>query len=306
MKRKSLLIITVLLIILNCIFAGNAIAANVCTVGFSVNNNNPKRGESVAVTVSLNSITEAIATVGFTIDYDSDIFEAPTIETLNNWTQLGQGTTYMLVAPDYVATTKTGNICKLTFQVKADADEGDTIIEFKELAVSKDGNTIINIDGVENKITVKEEETNPADEQKQDEQKQDEQKQDEQKQDEQKQDEQKQDEQKQDEQKQDEQKQDEQKQDEQKQDEQKQDEQKQDEQKQDDSQSENIKKNDTTNEEKNRNNVKNINNSEDKTQSSKVLPKTGKTQAIIVGGVIVLTILAGVFYKLYRKYNGII
>ena len=268
MKRKTLIIFSILFIILNLVFAGKIYAANICTVGFSVTNSTPQREEEVAVTVSVKNITEAIASVGFTVQYDSEIFDTPVVETLNGWTQQVAGTTYALIAPANEGTTRAEDIYKLKFKVKSDAAIGETKIGFTNLQVAKDDGSVVNIEGVENNITIKE---------------------------------------KQQEQSQDEQNQDEQNQDEQGQDEQNQDEQSQDEQKNDENNTEKS-KNQTTDTSSNKDtsnqNIKTINSKEDNTKASNTLPKTGKTQLLITG-IIVLALVAGVSYKVYRKYKGI-
>ena len=268
MKRKTLIIFSILFIILNLVFAGKIYAANICTVGFSVTNSTPQREEEVAVTVSVKNITEAIASVGFTVQYDSEIFDTPVVETLNGWTQQVAGTTYALIAPANEGTTRAEDIYKLKFKVKSDAAIGETKIGFTNLQVAKDDGSVVNIEGVENNITIKE---------------------------------------KQQEQSQDEQNQDEQNQDEQNQDDQNQDEQSQDEQKNDENNTEKS-KNQTTDTSSNKDtsnqNIKTINSKEDNTKASNTLPKTGKTQLLITG-IIVLALVAGVSYKVYRKYKGI-
>lgn len=155
-KRRLIvtIIISLLIIIIhNCLFAVDSI----CTVGYSVNNSTPKRGDEITITVSVKNITEPIATVGFTVNYDQTKFDSPTGEALNGWEGSVAGTTYVITAPSYEATSTAGNIYTLKFKVKSDAEYGDTKIAITKVQIAKDDASVVDLDGTETTITIKEE-----------------------------------------------------------------------------------------------------------------------------------------------------
>ncbi len=154
MNKKILITITSVVIILN-ILVSNVFATNICTIFFNTSNITPKREEEVEVTISVKDITKSIAICKVFLNYDNTKLDLLEKKELNNWQSMSVEGMYTFTFIE--GTTTNGDICKFRFKVKSNAEIGDTTITFKDIQIAtSEGNEIVTLDNLEQKITIKE------------------------------------------------------------------------------------------------------------------------------------------------------
>lgn len=159
MKKISVLLIVVF--ILNIFVVGNAFATNVCKISASFNPNNPYLGKEVSIKISVSEITEEISVVGFTLNYDSNIFEYSGIEKADGWSIIPiEGIRFNIHTDSYEGTKTAGAIGTIKLKVKDNANLGNTLIKISDIEVAKDDASTIEIGDLEQNISIQKEETN--------------------------------------------------------------------------------------------------------------------------------------------------
>lgn len=159
MKKISVLLIVIF--ILNIFVVGNAFATNVCKISASFNPNNPYLGKEVSIKISASEITEEISVVGFTLNYDSNIFEYSGIEKADGWSIIPiEGIRFNIHTDSYEGTKTAGAIGTIKLKVKDNANLGNTLIKISDIEVAKDDASTIEIGDLEQNISIQKEETN--------------------------------------------------------------------------------------------------------------------------------------------------
>lgn len=159
MRKISVLIIAVF--ILNLFIGGNVFAANVCKISASFNPSNPYQGNEVTISLSVSEITEGIAAVGFSLDYDSDVFEFSGTEKADGWSIIPvEGIQFTIHTDSYEATSDAGTIGTIKLKVKDNARLGNALIKLSNIEVAKDDSSTIAIDDLEQNILIQKEESN--------------------------------------------------------------------------------------------------------------------------------------------------
>lgn len=159
MKKISVLIIV--LFMLNIFMIGNVFAANVCKISANFNPSNPYQGNEVTIKISASEITEDIAAVGFTLNYDSDVFEFSGTEKADGWTIIPiEGIQFTIHTDSYEATRNAGTIGTIKLKVKNNAKLGNTLIKISGIEVAKDDSSTIKIGDLEQNILIQKEESN--------------------------------------------------------------------------------------------------------------------------------------------------
>ena len=159
MRKISVLIIAVF--ILNLFIGGNVFAANVCKFSASFNPSNPYQGNEVTISLSVSEITEGIAAVGFSLDYDSDVFEFSGTEKADGWSIIPvEGIQFTIHTDSYEATSDAGTIGTIKLKVKDNARLGNALIKLSNIEVAKDDSSTIAIDDLEQNILIQKEESN--------------------------------------------------------------------------------------------------------------------------------------------------
>ena len=159
MRKISVLIIAVF--ILNLFIGGNVFAANVCKISASFNPSNPYQGNEVTISLSVSEITEGIAAVGFSLDYDSDVFEFSGTEKADGWSIIPvEGIQFTIHTDSYEATSNAGTIGTIKLKVKDNARLGNALIKLSNIEVAKDDSSTIAIDDLEQNILIQKEESN--------------------------------------------------------------------------------------------------------------------------------------------------
>ena len=159
MKKISVLIIV--LFMLNIFMIGNVFAANVCKISASFNPSNPYQGNEVTIKISASEITEDIAAVGFTLNYDSDIFEFSGTEKADGWTIIPiEGIQFTIHTDSYEATRNAGTIGTIKLKVKNNAKLGNSLIKISDIEVAKDDSSTLKIGDLEQNILIQKEESN--------------------------------------------------------------------------------------------------------------------------------------------------
>lgn len=159
MKKISVLIIVLFMI--NIFMIGNVFAANVCKISANFNPSNPYQGNEVTIKISASEITEDIAAVGFTLNYDSNVFEFSGTEKADGWTIIPiEGIQFTIHTDSYEATRNAGTIGTIKLKVKNNAKLGNTLIKISGIEVAKDDSSTIKIGDLEQNILIQKEESN--------------------------------------------------------------------------------------------------------------------------------------------------
>ncbi len=157
MKKISVLLIAVF--ILNIFLVGSVFAANVCKISASFDRNSQYQGKEVTIKISASEITEEIAAVGFTLNYDSNIFEYSGIEKAEGWSIVPiEGIQFSIHTDSYEGTKTAGIIGTIKLKVKDNANLGNTLIKISNIEVAKDDTSIIKIGDLEQNILIQKEE----------------------------------------------------------------------------------------------------------------------------------------------------
>ena len=136
MKKFSTLLIIILL--LNILLAGTVFADNICKISAGFNPSNPNPGQELKITISAKDITEGIAAVSFTLDYDSSVFDFTGVEKCDGWTVSQTESLFTIITDDYNATTKAGDIGVIKLKLKDNAKIGNTLIKLTSIETAKE------------------------------------------------------------------------------------------------------------------------------------------------------------------------
>ena len=155
MKNNVLKVFAIMII---CLFSmsllSSCYAASVCTIKFVTSPSNPQPGQRVTIEVSATEINEAIAGVGFTLEYDADIFEVVNATATEAWEITQTESLFTLLTKNYEATTTTGKLATIVLKVKDDATKSDTVLKFTKVSAVGDDYKPISIGDISTTINI--------------------------------------------------------------------------------------------------------------------------------------------------------
>lgn len=155
MKNNVLKILAFMIIGLICISALNtSYAASVCTIKGFFSPSNPKQGQEVTVEISADQINEAIAGVGFTLEYDTELFDYISEEVAEEWDLTKTDSLFTILTKNNEATTKTGKIIAIKLRVKENASISTTPIKISHIEVTTDAADTVNIEDITQEINI--------------------------------------------------------------------------------------------------------------------------------------------------------
>lgn len=159
--KKKISLVLIIFIVLAGVFRVKTFATNSCTIECAVSNNSPRRGDQIEVVVSVKDIVNPVAGILYSLSYDNSKIELiGQVQSLNNWQISEMENTYFIFAPNYETVSTEQQCCKLVFKIKDTADLGDTIISFQNIQISKDDNSIENVDDINLTLNVQQKEIN--------------------------------------------------------------------------------------------------------------------------------------------------
>lgn len=167
MKNKFISIITIFILIIILEFS-NAYAADiVCSLKFWAPPNNPKPGDEITIVLSTTAINQPIASLGFSMEYDSSVIEISSAAAESGWTLTKIENFFNITTSNNESTTTIGNIVTIKLKIKESASVGTTnTIKFKSIEVAKDDASIVKIDDVTENITITQKQEDKKDEEK--------------------------------------------------------------------------------------------------------------------------------------------
>ena len=160
MKNNVLKILTILIISVLAIgVLNNSYAVSVCTIKGNFSPNNPNPGQEVTIDISATEINEAIAGVGFTLEYDTEKFDIITVTDTDSWEIDRSENSFTLVTKNREAITNTGKIATVKLKVKDNAPISESTIKLTSIEVATDDGDLVSIGDISEiiNITAKEE-----------------------------------------------------------------------------------------------------------------------------------------------------
>lgn len=155
MKNNVLKILAFMIIGLICISALNtSYAASVCKIKGFFSPSNPKQGQEVTVEILADQINEAIAGVGFTLEYDTELFDYISEEVAEEWDLTKTDSLFTILTKNNEATTKTGKIIAIKLRVKENASISTTPIKISHIEVTSDTADTVNIEDITQEINI--------------------------------------------------------------------------------------------------------------------------------------------------------
>ena len=133
MKNNVLKVLTILIISILVIgVLNNSYAVSVCTIKGNFSPNNPNPGQEVTIDISATEINEAIAGVGFTLEYDAEKLDIVSSTATELWEISQTETLFTILTKNFEATNNTGKIATLKLKVKENATISETTIKFNK------------------------------------------------------------------------------------------------------------------------------------------------------------------------------
>ena len=136
MKKKSLGIIVISLIIINFVFIGFVLSSgNDPRVRIVANKTSLREGEEVEVSI----FGDKICGLDFALNYDSQKLQLVTpVEVLNNWNKVEIENTYMFNSNNFEILDEETLICKFKFKALENISAGDTNITYSNINITKE------------------------------------------------------------------------------------------------------------------------------------------------------------------------
>ncbi len=155
MKNNVLKVLAFMIISLITISALNtSYAASVCTIKGFFSPSNPKQGQEVTVEISADQINEAIAGVGFTLEYDTELFDYISETVTEEWDLTKTDSLFTILTKNNEATTKTGKIITIKLKVKENANISTTPIKITHIEVTTDAADVVTIEDISQEINI--------------------------------------------------------------------------------------------------------------------------------------------------------
>ena len=158
-KLLSIIIISTLL--LGIVFVNVSHAEdnpiNTCKISIFMTPNNPIPGKEVSIDISLSEINVPVAGVGFTLNYDSNIFDFVSIATDNGWNKVDRAdSTFMCYQESLESVTTTGKVATIKLKVKDNVTPTKTTIELTGIQVALENNQTVKMGNRSQEITITE------------------------------------------------------------------------------------------------------------------------------------------------------
>ena len=162
-KLLSIIIISTLL--LGIVFVNVSHAEdnpiNTCKISIFMTPNNPIPGKEVSIDISLSEINVPVAGVGFTLNYDSNIFDFVSIATDNGWNKVDRAdSTFMCYQESLESVTTTGKVATIKLKVKDNVTPTKTTIELTGIQVALENNQTVKMGNRSQEITITENQQN--------------------------------------------------------------------------------------------------------------------------------------------------
>ena len=154
MRKKFLVILTIFFVMLNLIYVTNSFAATVCTIKASFSPNNQKPGDEVSIVVSATEINEAISGVGFSLEYDENVFDFSSANAVTGWTLTRTENLFTILTQNYEGTTQKGDICTIKLKVKDGVEPTTKTIKLIGIQVAKEDASVIQLEEISQDIAI--------------------------------------------------------------------------------------------------------------------------------------------------------
>ncbi len=156
---KLLSVIIIGMLLLCSIFANNSYAADdpiiACKVSTFLSPNNPSPGQELSIDISVSEIKVPIAGVGFTLNYEQNLFDFVSINSDNGWNKVDRADlTFMCYQESLESVTKEGKIATIKLKVKDNASATTTNVGLTGIQVALDNNQPLKIQDLSQKVTI--------------------------------------------------------------------------------------------------------------------------------------------------------
>lgn len=151
MKKTSLIILLVLVLLLSCITVVNAAEGHEAVLSLTTSNTNVKVGDEISVNLVIDSVTgfSGFETIAAEKVFDSNIFEYLGSVGQNGWEVKGDGSNLVIHSE---TTTKSGVICVLKFKALKPVE--NSAIQLSKVDASGDDGDVYYDDGNVNSPSV--------------------------------------------------------------------------------------------------------------------------------------------------------
>ena len=155
MKNKVLKVLIMLIIsMLSICILNNSYAVSVCTIKGDFSPNNPKPGQEVTIDISATEINEAIAGLGFYLDYDTEKFDIISATATDLWEISQTETQFTILTNNNEATKITGKIATIKLKVKENAPVSETTIKLSNIEATTDDADSVTIGDISETINI--------------------------------------------------------------------------------------------------------------------------------------------------------
>lgn len=153
-KSIKVLVISCITLFICNILITRVYANNSCKIQTDLSSTYAKVGTEIEMSISISNINEAIAGVGFSLNYDTSILEIVKINSSIDWTITQTENFFTLFTKDYEATTKAGKIASIVFKVKNyEQATNTTAITLSSIQITKDDALVENLEEIKNELT---------------------------------------------------------------------------------------------------------------------------------------------------------
>ena len=155
MNNKKLKVLIMLIIsILSIGILKNSYAVSVCTIKGEFSPNNPIPGQEVTIDISATEINDAIAGLGFSLEYDAEKFDIVSATATDLWEISQTETLFTILTKNFEATKNTGKIATIKLKVKENVSTSETTIKLTNVEVTTDDGGSVNIGDISETINI--------------------------------------------------------------------------------------------------------------------------------------------------------
>lgn len=155
MKKTLVLVMIILLVVMSaCVYAAPAVTVNLTTTATKLT-----PGEEVEITFSVGSITgmeEGLETIQGTLEYDTNIFETITensVKNMNEWSISINPDTNIFAGTNFKKATS-GGIFTITLKVKEGVTAKSTTVSIKDIKTTDSSNDDAKVDIAKVSVTI--------------------------------------------------------------------------------------------------------------------------------------------------------
>lgn len=155
MKKNVLKVLIMLIISILAIgILNNSYAVSVCTIKGEFSPNNPTPGQEVTIDISATEINEAIAGLGFTLEYDAEKFDIVSATPTDLWNIDQNENLFTIVTKNNEAIKNTGKIASIKLKVKDNALVSESTIKLTKIEVATDNGDSVTIGEISKTINI--------------------------------------------------------------------------------------------------------------------------------------------------------